>query len=80
MQHLNILLVHQRTTDTKKVITRKDVLNELHLMSDEVAKLKKAVNKAGNKVRRASVHLNADKKNLAKVAEQGPNFRKTVEK
>merc|ERR1711998_551452 len=39
LQHLNILLVHQRTHDTEKVITRKEVVDELHLMSFQIAKL-----------------------------------------
>jgi len=76
LQHLNILLVHQRTVDTKKVITRKDVVDELHLMSFEIAKLNKQRAKAGSKVRRVSVHLNSDKMRLKKISEDGPDFKR----
>ena len=41
LQHLNILLVHQRTHDTDKVISRKDVVDELHMMSFQIGKLMK---------------------------------------
>ena len=55
LQHLNILLVHQRSFDTEKVITRKDVVEELHMMSFQIGKLLKQRAKASESVLRASV-------------------------
>merc|ERR1719262_732684 len=70
LQHLNILLVHQRTHDTEKVINRKDVVEELHMMSFQIGKLMKQTSKAKARVRRASVHLQADKLAISKIAEE----------
>ena len=68
LQHLNILLVHQRTHDTEKVMTRKDVRHEMHLMSFQIGKLNKQAAKAKSRVRRASMHMGADKKAVARMS------------
>jgi len=69
LQHLNILLVHQRSFDTEKVITRKDVVEELHMMSFEIGKLLKQRARASERVVRAAKFLAADKRSLERVTE-----------
>ena len=70
LQHLNILLVHQRTHDTDKVMGRQDVVNELHMMSFQIAKLNKQTSKAKARVKRASMFVGADKAALARITER----------
>lgn len=50
------------------MITRKEVVDELHLMSFQIAKLNRQRAKAGDKVKRASQHLDADNRRIRKSA------------
>ena len=72
LQHLNILLIHQRTHDTERVITRKDVVEELHMISFQIGKLMRQSSKAKARIARLSQHMDADKqaiKRMSQVAE-----------
>lgn len=68
LQHLNILLVHQRTHDTEKVITRRDVVEELHAISFQIAKLNKQTNKAKAKVKRQSQYVARDRQAIERMS------------